>query len=284
VKLIADSGATKTHWVLLDGRKKSIEFYSPGFNPYYYDREQFRKSLNDALRTNLETDLVKEIHFYGSGVSSEENREIVRNSLSFIFPKVKVSVYHDLHGAAVALLGHEQGIACILGTGSNSCLWNGKEIIANVPSLGYLLGDEGSGTYMGKLLVRDVLIGEADPQIATLFFHENKLDFAGTLDRIYKEKYPNRFFSEQAKFLRKYRDTPYSTEIIIRNFEDFVRVQISKYPGYDKLPVSFTGSVAANFRDLLQEVLKKHSIKMGIIMKEPMEGLLRYHGGGKEGI
>ena len=279
MKLIADSGATKTHWVLLDGKTKAGEFYSPGFNPYYYEKDDFDRSLRNAVQGNADPDLVREIHFYGSGVSSEENRGIVRNSLGLIFRDAVISVYHDLHGAAVALLGNAKGIACILGTGSNSCLWDGSKILANVPSLGYFLGDEGSGTYMGKLLVRDVLIGDADPGITALFFEENKLDFSKTLDRIYKEDYPNRFFSDQARFLRKHKDNDYCSAIIRRNFEDFIRVQVSKYDGFTRLPVSFTGSISENFKDQLREVLESHHIQLGVIMKEPMEGLVRYNGG-----
>ena len=277
MKLIADSGSTKTHWIVLENGSKTNEFYSPGFNPYYYEKDAFKLSLEEVLRTNIGLKKISEIFFYGSGISSNENRSIVSNSLTSIFPEAKVSVYHDLHGATIALLGKNRGIACILGTGSNSCLWDGEKIVANVPSLGFLLGDEGSGTYLGKLLVRDILIGDADPEIAELFYATNKLTFSTTLDRIYKEDHPNRFFSEQSKFIRGLTDNPYCRNLIIRNFEDFINVQVSKYEGYDKLPVSFTGSVAANFKDILVEVLENHHIRLGNIMKEPIEGIVRYH-------
>lgn len=277
MKLIADSGATKTHWVLLENDSKVNEFYSPGFNPYYYEKEEFNTSLKHVLNINIGVKNIDDIHFYGSGISSEENQSIVRNSLHTIFPEASIFVYHDLHGAAIALLGRKKGIACILGTGSNSCLWDGEKILANVPSLGYFLGDEGSGTYLGKLLVRDILIGDADPEIASLFYKTNNLTFSKTLDRIYKENNPNRFFSEQAKFIRELQEDEYCKKVIVRNFEDFINVQISKYPGYKTLPVSFTGSIAANFTEILKEVLSKHSISLETVMKEPMDGMVKYH-------
>lgn len=277
MKLIADSGATKTHWVLLENDSKVNEFYSPGFNPYYYEKEKFNRSLQEVLKTNIRFENIGEVHFYGSGISSEENHSIVRNSLYTIFPRASISVYHDLHGAAIALLGRKKGIACILGTGSNSCLWDGEKILANVPSLGYFLGDEGSGTYLGKLLITDILIGDADPEIASLFYKTNNLTFSKTLDRIYKEDNPNRFFSAQAKFIRELQENVYCKKVIVRNFEDFIKVQLSKYPGYQFLPVCFTGSVATNFKDILVEVLNKHSISLGTLMKEPMDGMVRYH-------
>ena len=277
MKLIADSGATKTHWTLLDVNGPTHEFYSPGFNPYYYNRDSFFESLQEVIKTNLATENVSEIFFYGSGISSDQNRGIVRESLQQVFTGAEVSVFHDLHGAAVALLGRQKGIACILGTGSNSCLWDGNEVIANVPSLGYFLGDEGSGTYLGKLLVRDILLGEADPVISEEFYKTNRLDFSTTLDRIYKEESPNRFFAEQSRFVRDRLSNDYCRSLLVRNFTDFIKVQLSKYENYKNLPVCFTGSVAANFKPILKEVLDNHGITLGDVMKEPMEGMVRYH-------
>lgn len=278
--LIADSGATKTHWVLIDKKKVVEEIYTPGFNPYYYEADQFQESMSRELHGKIPVEKIQEIFFYGSGISSVANNQIVNDSLSGVFPNADISTHHDLHGAAIALLGNSEGIACILGTGSNSCLWDGKQVIANVPSVGYLLGDEGSGTYIGKLLVKDVLIGDADKEVTNLFYEKNGLDFGSTLDRIYKEENANRFFSAQARFLRTNIHIPYCREVVVKAFQDFIRVQVSRYPGYDVLPVSFIGSVAANFQDVLLEVMKDWHISLGKIMKEPMEGLVEYHLGG----
>ena len=275
--LIADSGATKTHWVLLDKGKKCGEIYTPGFNPYYYPTEDFERSLRTDLVKLVSGQKLTNVYFYGSGISSDVNRKIVSDAIHHIFPEIIVETFHDLHGAAIALLGNSKGIACILGTGSNSCLFDGQKVVQNVPSVGYLLGDEGSGTYIGKLFVKDVLVGAVDREIADLFYSKNKLSFSGTLDRIYKEQNPNLFFSQQTKLIRDHKNTPYFNDLISRAFHDFVEVQLSRYPGYSELPVGFVGSIAANFEDVLQKVLSNHNIKLGKIMKEPMKGMIEHH-------
>jgi len=275
--LVADSGATKTHWVLLNSGSVQMELYSTGFNPYYYKTEVFTESLLDQFNDKVEFDKISAIYFYAAGCSSPANAEIIRSALGKIFSHAQIEAHHDLYGAAIALLGNEKGIACILGTGSNSCLWDGQTIIHNVPSVGYLLGDEGGGTYLGKLLVREILLGIADQEISELFYDFVKMDFSGVLDEIYKKPNPNQFLSQQSKFIRSHIQNSYCKELVKRSFHDFVNVQLLKYPGYQNLSTCFTGSVAANFKEILVEVLKEHNIKMGKVIKEPMEGLIEYH-------
>lgn len=275
--LVADSGATKTHWVLLDKGTVQLEIYTKGFNPYYYKGDEFTESLLDEFIGNVSFKDISAIYFYAAGCSSKANVKIIQNTLSKIFVKASIVANHDLYGAAIALLGNEKGIACILGTGSNSCLWDGQNIIHNVPSVGYLLGDEGGGTYTGKLLVREVLLGIAEKEVADLFYDSVGLNFSSVLDRIYKEPNPNQFLSQQTKFLREYIAYPYCRDVVARSFGDFVNVQLIKYPGINSLPACFTGSVAANFQDILKEVLKKYGIQLGKIIKEPIEGLITYH-------
>jgi len=277
--LIADSGATKTHWVLLNKGIVELEIYSKGFNPYYYKASEFTESLLNEFKGKISYHDISAVYFYAAGCSSEANAEIIRSTLGRIFINATIGAHHDLYGAALALLGNGKGIACILGTGSNSCLWDGQSIIHNVPSLGYLLGDEGGGTYIGKLLVREILIGVADKEIANLFYKSVNLNFSSVLDRIYKEPNPNQFLSQQSKFLREHIDHEYCRGIIYRSFNDFVDVQLIKYPGVKTLPACFTGSVAANFQDILKEVLETRGIQMGKVIKEPMEGLIEYHKG-----
>jgi len=277
MKLIADSGATKTHWVILDSGSVHLELYSKGFNPYYYKSEDFTQSLLEEFRGKVPFDKVSDIYFYAAGCSSETNAEIIRDALGKIFINAEISAKHDLYGAAIALLGNDMGIACILGTGSNSCLWDGHSIVQNVPSVGYLLGDEGGGTYIGKLLVREILLGIADKEISELFYESVKMNFSAVLDQIYKKPNPNRFLSQQSKFIRNCIQNTYCRGLVTRSFNAFVDVQLSKYPDYKILPVCFTGSIAANFREILEEVLKDHQIKLGKLIKEPMEGLIEYH-------
>lgn len=275
--LIADSGATKTHWVLIDGKSVLKEIYTVGFNPYYYPTDEFERSLEDVLKESIPEADLTHVYFYGSGISSKANVRIVEKAVLKNFPQVDVNTYHDLTGAAVALLGNKKGVACILGTGSNSCLWDGKKVVANVPSLGYFLGDEGSGTYIGKLFVRDVLLGNADPMISKVFYELNELDFSKTLDRIYKEEHPNRFFAEQTRFLRNHLANPYVESVITKAFTDFVNEQLLKYEGIHDLPVCFTGSIAANFTGILEKVLTQNGLEMGKIRKEPMDGMIEYY-------
>ncbi len=275
--LVADSGATKTHWVLLDKGKVQLEVYSKGFNPYYYKADDFTQSLMDEFIGKISFKDISAIYFYAAGCSSKANANIIQSILSKIFVNASIFAHHDLYGAAIALLGNEKGIACILGTGSNSCLWDGQTIIHNVPSVGYLLGDEGGGTYTGKLLVREILLGIAPLEVSELFYDSLSLNFSSVLDRIYKEPNPNQFLSQQTRFLREFIDKPYCRDVVSRSFNDFVDVQLINYPGVKSLPASFTGSVAANFKDILKEVLNDHGIKMGKIIKEPMEGLIAYH-------
>lgn len=275
--LIADSGATKTHWVLIDGGNVILEVYSSGFNPYYYKTEDFIQSLLAEFVGKISYDQIATVYFYAAGCSSKVNVEIIESALSTVFINAKIFANHDLYGAAIALLGNKSGIACILGTGSNSCLWDGKRITHNVPSVGYLLGDEGGGTYIGKMLVREILLGTADQEISELFYKSVNLNFSSVLDRIYKDENPNQFLSQQTKFLREHIEYPYCRELLTRCFGDFVDVQLSKYPDYNKRSVSFTGSIAANFEDILKEVLYSYGITMGKVIKEPMEGLIYYH-------
>ena len=275
--LLIDSGSTKTHFVLIDNEGNYEEFKSKGFNPYYYNKNEFYDLLRNELYFKVKGKGVHQVFYYGSGCSSDKNCELVETTLARFFPSAEIQVEHDLFGAAIALFGHKRGIACILGTGSNSCLWDGKRILENVPSLGYMLGDEGSGTYLGKIMLTAILSGEADPDIAKAFYREYNLSFSSSLEKIYRESYPNLFFSGISEFAHRHIDHPWCREIIRKNFTDFVDMQVSKYSTYQTSPVSFIGSVAYHFQGLLEEVLDKNNITFGKVMRIPMEGLINYH-------
>jgi N-acetylglucosamine kinase-like BadF-type ATPase len=275
--LIADSGSTKTQWVLLDNGKKLVDITTKGFNPYYYSKTELEKALFDELHIFINPDVVEEIYFYGAGCSTVNNCLLVKNALSSLFRKARIYAGHDLEGAAVSLLQESEGIACILGTGSNSCLWNGKKVIYNVPSLGYLLGDEGSGTYIGKLILQNILYGNADKKLTEIFYNKYQLDFESTLHKIYGEPNPNKFMSSLSIFVNENINYPECRNAVHKSFSDYISTQISKYPDFNKTNVSFTGSVAYHFQDILKEVLKENNITLGIILKAPMDGLIKYH-------
>jgi len=276
--LIADSGSTKTSWALLT-HDKPVEYLSTkGHNPYYYTDEELRLILRQELSTQIrQPDDVTEIYFYGSGCSSQTNCNRVENALKDLFLNAKIHVHHDLYGAALALFHREKGIACILGTGSNSCGWDGEKITENVPSLGFMLADEGSGTTIGKNLLRGLLKGEADEEITRDFYHQHDLNFEKTLDLIYKQPEPNRFMASLTRFALKHIKNPWCRKVVKQSLDDFITLNVMLYEEHRSLPISFTGSIAYHFMDILREVCHEHGLTLGIVLKDPIEGLVRYH-------
>lgn len=275
--LIVESGATTTEWVFLKDKKLLKSFKTPGFNPYYFKDEDYLRKLEDEVSKEIYFSEVETIYFYGSGCSTQINCALVKSSLWEMFPEANIHLNHDLFGAAVALCGNQQGIACILGTGSNSCLWDGEKIIERVPSLGYLLADEGGGASLGKLILREVLLGNAPHEISQQFYGFYKLDFSTTLERIYKRDNPNKFFATISKFASDNISHSWIQEMIKLNFNDFIDKQIVKYTDYEKYEIGFVGSVALGFQDILKDVLKARGLKHGKIIKSPIEELIKFH-------
>lgn len=275
--VIADSGSTKTQWVLLNGAKVVVDITTKGFNPYYYEAEELEKDLFNELQGKIDSNLVEKVYFYGSGCSTTSNCLLVKNSLNLFFKKAEIHTEHDLTGTATALFQNNKGIACILGTGSNSCLWNGHKVIENVPSLGWLLADDGSGTHIGKLFLTTVLYGEAGKEITEKFYKTYQLDFESTLHKLYSESNPNKFLASLSKFAGDNIHYPECRKAVKDSFTSFVEHQLSKYTGYQEMTVSFVGSVAYFYRDILKEILETHHINIGVILQKPMEGLIRYH-------
>jgi glucosamine kinase len=276
--LIADSGTTKTEWMLLNNKHIVMQFVSSGFNPYYFGLGAIRDILTKELPANLPKSEVGQIIYYGSGCSSEQNCQIVMNAFTATFPDTTITIHHDLLAAAHALLGNNAGIACILGTGSNSCFYDGKQITSNIPSLGYLLADEGSGVYIGKKLVAAILYGEAPEEILNDFYSSYSLNFETTLRTIYSAEKPGALLAGFTEFAGKYINHAFCRKLVAGAFDDFIRVHISQYEVYQQLPVSFVGSVAYHFRDILNERLVNAGITAGLILKTPAKGLATYYG------
>ena len=202
---------------------------------------------------------------------------MVKSALWQLFPNSSVEINHDLTGAAVALLKNKEGIACILGTGSNSCFWDGKKVVGNVPSVGYLLGDEGSGTYIGMKILKGILEGKAPQVITNNFYNNYKLDFEKVLTNIYSTSEPNRFFAGISKFAHEHMDNPWVFNTVKQAFNDFIKNQIKMYPNYQDYEICFTGSIAYYFKDVLLEACKENELKTGLIIRNPIEGLYTYH-------
>ena len=275
--LIADSGSTKTSWLLISGSEILQEISTSGYNPYYYKDNGLIELIEIELLPQLKSNKIEKIHFYGSGCSSDINCTMVKSALWQLFPNSAVEINHDLTGAAVALLKNKEGIACILGTGSNSCYWDGKKVTGNVPSVGYLLGDEGSGTYIGMKILKGILEGKAPHLITNSFYNNYKLNFEKVLTNIYGSSEPNRFFASISKFANEHLDNSWVTNTVKQAFNDFIENQIKMYPNYQDYEICFTGSIAYYFKDVLLEACKENGLKTGLIIKNPIEGLYTFH-------
>ncbi|WP_205503487.1 BadF/BadG/BcrA/BcrD ATPase family protein [Rufibacter psychrotolerans] len=275
--LIADSGSTKTAWRLIDTEGEVGQAHTVGINPYYQDTPEIASMLQESLLPQLLGEAPQEVHFYGAGCSAKDKQAIVASALAELFPLADISVHHDLEAAARALCGQEEGIACILGTGSNSCLYDGEKIIQNVPNLGFILGDEGSGGYMGKRIVQAFLNQELPQDIHQAFmdrYHTNRDEI---VDHVYRKPYPNRYMAGFAKFLFDHRQHPFIYQMISQCFADFFEKTVVKYPNYQKLKTHFVGSIAFYFGDILRTVAQQYGLTVGNILESPIAGLSLYH-------
>ena len=276
IQLIADSGSTKAEWCLIDGKKKKT-FYTQGLSPYFLSTEQIQKILEQELKTKMKQVEPDEVFFYGTGCSNPNNVILVKKAIQKVFKKAKISVDHDLMGAAKALCGKEKGIACILGTGSNSCFYNGKKIIKNSPGLGYVLGDEGSGAYLGKKVIQYFLYNTFDEDLMDRFKAKFNTNNNEILEAVYKKPLPNRYLDNFTIFLAENRGHYMVENIIEDGFNDFFFNHIYKYRESWTLPINFIGSVAFGFKDVLKEMCSSYELQLGTVLKKPMDGLIKYH-------
>lgn len=276
--LIADGGATKTDWALVDNHQIKARVFTLGMNPFHASEEAIGNILTNELIPNLLAEANgADIYFYGAGCTPEKCI-IMKGLLQKAFPKSPtIEVMSDLWGAARALCGHKPGIACILGTGSNSCYYDGKDMVANTPPLGYILGDEGSGAVLGKLFVADALKGLLPESLTRIFFEETGLTKADFLDNIYKKPMPSRFLASMAPFITRHKDEePMLKELAIRNFRSFFSRCIAPY-GHPEMPVNFIGGLAFSYENELKEAARIEGFTIGTIEKGPMDGLIKYH-------
>lgn len=276
--LIADSGATKCEWSLAETRKKSKTVFTQGISPYFLNTPQIETIIRNELLPGLKKPVVDAVYYYGTGCSNPANAKIVKKAISNIFPDVDVEVTHDLFGAARALCGHEKGIACILGTGSNSAYYNGNKIVKNSPGLGYVLGDEGSGAYLGKKVLQYYLYNTYDDELRWKFEAKYQgINAVEILENIYKQPFPNRYLATFTLFLAENRGHFMIENIIEDGLNDFFFNHLCKYGESWKLPIHFTGGVSYAFRDVVTELCHSYEFELGQILKNPMEGLIKYH-------
>ncbi len=276
--IIADGGSTKTNWCLLNEEGEKIYFNTEGYNPYFSDTDYIIDSLKKHVPQDIAVDKVTEVYYYGAGVHNEEKAEIVEKALAAHFKKSKVFVGHDLLAAARALLGHQKGFAAILGTGTNTCIYDGKDIALNIDSLAYILGDEGSGCYIGKKLLADYIRGYMPEEVREVFWNTYKITADEIMDNVYTKPLPNRFCASFSKFVY---DNPvnieYSRNIVKSSFIAFFENLVIHYPNYKDYTFNCIGSVGYNFRNVLEELANQYGMKVGRIIRSPIDDLVKYH-------
>lgn len=273
--ILAESGSTKTEWCLVDRQGIAEHFLSDGINPFFQTRKEISRLIRLQLPQAFFKTKVSAIYFYGAGCSSIEKKSVVKASLEAQFKTPSV-IESDLLGSARALFQDEAGIACILGTGSNSCFYDGTNIIKNVKSLGYILGDEGSGASLGKAFLSDCLKGLAPKDLIDPFYKKYKIDPDEIMDYVYSKPFPNRLLSVLSFFLYEHLEHPYVNNLVRRNLRSFFERNILQYE-YTEYPIRFVGSVAKMYSFILREIAQELGIYIDAIIENPIKGLIEYH-------
>ena len=275
MKLIAESSTTRTDWALVEGAEIVEHAYTTGLNPYFQSRREISHSIRLELPEVFFRRKLEHVYFYGAGCANTEKCKIMESSLVAQF-KTPVTVESDLLGAARGLLVREPGLACILSTGSNSCLYNGLEIEKTVAPLGFILGDEGSGAYMGKRMIADMLKGLATRDLTEAFFEKNNVTPNMLLDEVYSNKLPSKLLSQYSVFLRENLDNSYCYRLVYNAFMEFFTRNIISYD-YTGIPLSFVGSVCVMYQPILLKVASDFGAQIKKIIRNSMPGLVAYH-------
>lgn len=283
-KVIADSGSTKTDWVIIDNNSEEIErIKTIGFNPYFQTSNFILNEIKKAFSASkVDFGNITEVHYYGAGCSSVEKNNIVRNALHPQFVNATIHINHDLIAAARSTLGNKDGIACILGTGANSCTWEDGKEIENIASHGYIFGDEGSGSYLGIQLIKLYLSGQMPEELIKAFDEEFNLTKDQILNKTYREKSPNVFLASFATFYHSNLHYPQLRKIIFDGFNNFFNVRVVPYKNYQNYPLGFVGSIAYFYQDILLEVAELHGMKIEKITRCPIDQLAVFHSNKKE--
>ncbi|MBI4946720.1 MAG: hypothetical protein HY840_09995 [Bacteroidetes bacterium] len=277
--LVADSGATKTDWRFIDKEGNILSFSSAGFSPVFWTSKEITDEITKHLPKNIKhlTSNIQHLFFYGTGCSSKQRNTIVEIALKKVFPRAKITINHDILASARALCGNYKGIACILGTGSNSCYYDGKKIIEIKGGLTYILGDEGSGAHIGKEFIKAYLNEELPAHLHKTFQNKYHLTKDKIFDAVYNKKYPNRFLGSFAKFIHEHIEEPFLHDLLRNCFAEFFEKTICKYENYKYVSVGFVGSVAFYFKNILKEVAKEKGVTITKIIETPIEELVKFH-------
>lgn len=277
MNLIADSGSTKTAWCLLCNNQIIRCFDTAGINPFFQSEEDIVSQLEESLLPKISGYVVENIYFYGAGCADPIKNKALEEVLKVVVGALRAVVASDMLGAARGLLGREKGIACILGTGANSGVYDGENLIKGVYAGGYILGDEGSGGVLGKLLISDWVKKQMPQDVYDALTEEYGLTYLGIVDRVYKQPFPNRWLAQFTKFMSAHREHPYIHNLLLEAFKGFFNRNIKQYDEWKELEVGFVGSIAYYFNAELTEAAAECGIKLGKIMQNPIEGLVCYH-------
>lgn len=275
MKLIAESGSTRTEWALVEDNHLVQRVFTEGLNPFFQTRREISRSVRLGLPESFFKKKLDQVYYYGAGCSSYEKKNILGASLVAQF-KTPIQVESDLLAAARGLFKCEAGIACILGTGSNSCFYDDKIIVKNVKAAGYILGDEGSGAVLGKLFLADLLKGLAPKELANEFHEKFRISVNDVMESVYNLPFPNRFLGTIAYFLGDYMDNEYVYNLLTNNLRSFFNRNVCQYD-YINYPIRFVGSLAYAYPDILQEVAQEFGVEIDVIEETPMNGLIEFH-------
>ncbi|GAB1462790.1 N-acetylglucosamine kinase [Pedobacter sp.] len=277
--LIADGGSTKTNWCLINEAGRRLHFNTEGYNPYFAKQDYIENSLRTTLPDYLDASKLEEVYYYGAGCSTDANKKIVADAMQKVFVNAKINIDHDLLASCRALLGDEPGFAAILGTGTNTCFYDGKEITLNIDSLGYFLGDEGSGSYIGKRILADYMKGFMPKGLSESFFTIYGLTNEDIFDNIYNKELPNRFCASFSKFLYDFKTVypEYMEDVVDKAFTAFFENLVIHYPNYKKYVLNVVGSVGYSFRDRLSVIADRYEMGVGKIIRSPIDDLVEYH-------
>lgn len=273
--LVADSGSTKTDWLGYNSGKK-INFSTQGINPYFLNAQDIFQVLSKVQMLNEFSEKVREIYFYGAGCSTPDKHEVISNGLSLFFSKAFISVENDLIGSAYATCGDKKGLICILGTGSNVSYFDGAATYDSNYGLGYILGDEGSGTFFGRKMITSYLYGQMPPDLSVLFKADYDNDKDTVICNVYEKPLPNTYLAAFSRFMYEHREHPFIQKILVDGFQEFIDINIKDFQDYQVIDCHFVGSIAFYYQDILKSVCKKNGIHVGKVLQKPIEGIYNY--------
>jgi glucosamine kinase len=273
--LVADSGSSKTDWLGYNSGER-FSFSTQGINPYFLNAQDIARILSKIPMIDTIAKEVKEIYFYGSGCSSPDKHEVISNGLSLVFTKAFISVENDLIGSAYATCGDKKGLICILGTGSNVSYFDGTSTFDSNYGLGYILGDEGSGTFFGRKMITSYLYKQMPEELRTKFAKEFDADRETVITNVYQKPLPNTYLAGFSRFMFDNKEHPFIRKVLVDGFQEFIDINIKDFKDYQTLACHFVGSIAFYYQDILKEVGEKNGLHIGKILQKPIEGIYKY--------